>query len=533
MTAWSRSFGQPDLFSSAIEDDTRVQAVLDTNVVLDLVLERNALTREYFEAPALDGEVMYCTTRSINNELSETKVLSQRRKVMAAMLRFENLASDLDLCEKLTEEVIAEISPRILARDKSLGNDARVLAETITSGASVLLTNDDNAANVLRPIALKHGVEILHPSQLVVMIDKLRDVRDDSPNRIQNTSFTISTASAGADRDLSHLVSSFSGESKPEFMKRIRSTSVANIRVVHATDSILADGIVSTWIIGNALMVDLLRVRRSPLSRTLLKQLVFQLRHEALESGLARILVVDPHPGGGEAAVSVFVDEGAKQTNGNWTFEVVDAQLTSRDLANGLVGDWDVRPWLTQTPETAESCARLERELWPLKILDAPLTCYIVPIRQHFASELLGYDTPLLPRESSLGISRRHVYYKADGIRPQAPGRILWYASGAKGGQIVAASQLLSSHRGRPESLHARFQKYGVWTLTDVNHHSQRTGVAIAIRFGDTEVLRHPVKLSEAESIVVSYGSSLGQVPTARAISAEAFTEIYGRGMNR
>lgn len=532
MTAWWRPFGHADLFSSAFEDDARIKAALDTNVVLDVLMGRNSATTEYLNSPVIDGEIVYCVSRSVKNEISQVKSPEVRRATMSRLAQFEELASDIASCEATRRELLYAVNPSDLDDDTSLADDARVLAEAIVGGVSVLATNDDNAARVFRPIATRYGVDVLHPSQLVVKIDELKNNEQRASDRIQNTEYSIGYATPGIDRELDHLISTHGGESKAKFRGLLRSASGhSSTRLVHSEAGGPADGLVVTEASNGVLNVKLLRARSSPLASDLLKQLIFQLRHDALKLEAARIVITDPFPGGGTVAEQLFRDEGARMVKGRWTIEVVDAQMTPDELQAQTVGPWNMAPWLGSIPQEPEEFALLERSLWPLKIVDAPLPSYVVPIKQHFASELLGYDQPLLNRSSGLGISRRHVYYKSGAFRPEAPGRILWYASGPLGGSIVAASQLVSSHQASARSLHARFRKYGVWSLADIETHSGKSGRAVALRFGDTEVFKNPVQLANADSIVRSFGGNIGTVPTARRIPDAAFHEIYSKGM--
>lgn len=529
MTVWWRSFGHPDLFAAAREVGARVQAVLDTNVVLDIVLGRDPLTKEYCDAPALDGEVLYCITRSVQNELVQIPDAADRQSVMASLAKYERLDDDLILTDKLCGNMVNALDPEDLERDPSLAADVRVLCETISAGASVMITNDDNAALVLRPHAKLHGVDIIHPSQLVVMVEDLKGIRRDAPDRIQNTSITIKSAAAGLDREIGHLVSTRRGETKTEFLKLIRGTAHLNVRVINTTDGDVVDGVLVTENCGDCLLVRIIRIRSFPLATTLLKQLLFQLRQEALRLGALRVSVTDANASGSELTDSAFVSEGFKRVNDKWVAEVVDARLPLATLRSDA--SRDLTSWTSEVDGSIGSLAQLERKLWPLKVVDAPLPCYVVPIKQTYASELLGYDLPLLARHDSLGISRRHVYYKSPRYVPRAPGRILWYVSGRRGGMIVGASQLISTHRASVRSLHARFKKYGIWTLEDVEKSASKSGIAGALRFGDTEIFHKPVSLSRAEQIVAAYGHKLGSMPTIREISREAYFEIYTSGI--
>lgn len=532
MTAWRKPFGPADLFASMLEDETRVQAVLDTNVAVDVLLRRNDKTTQFLYSPSIYDEVALCITRSVKNELSELSPMAARRQVLSRLTRFDELPSEERTCRALRDELLKSVPAEELRKDPSLVADANVLAETVVSGAAVLITNDDNAGKILRQIAKSHGVEILHPSQLVVMIDELKGKRKDSTDRLQNTGVTVTSTPAGIDRETDHLISTYAGESRAKFRDHLRGSMAANMRIIHAAESALVDGLVATYASGNELRVALLRVRRTPIAPTLLKQLLFQLRLEAVENSAARIIITDPAPGGGENIVPILKHEGARLTAGRWRIEVVDAQLDLDEVLSGHVGSWDFREWLQNEPQTPAQFATLERELWPLKIKEAPLSNYVIPIRQTFASELLGYDAPLLARDKDLGISRRHVYYKSAPYKPSAPGRILWYVSGKRGGSIVAASQLVSSHTGVPQDLHARFRKYGVWSQQDIADIADKKGRAVALRFGDTEIFRSEVPLAWADRIAKENGNKLSTVPTARLITDAAFQVIYDKGMN-
>lgn len=531
MTAWRKPFGPPDLFASLLEDETRVQAVLDSNVILDLVLDRQPSTAEFLHSPAIYDEVSFCFTRSVRNELAEYSPSDARAVVFSRLAQFDELPSKLGTCESLNAEILRAIPSDQVDKDPSLRCDSRVLAETIVSGAAVLITNDDNAGSVLRDIANSHGVDVLHPSQLVVKIDELKGRRKDSSDRLQNTGITVANSHAGIDRETDHLISNHCGESKAQFKRHLRSSMATDMKIFHAGGSSLVDGLLATCHVSDEIHVPLLRVRRSPGSPTLLEQLLFQLRLECLKNEAVRIMITDPAPGGGENPFTILKEEGARPVGGHWQIEVVNAQLKLDDFLAGRVGPWDLHDWVRNSPRTPEEFAAIERQLWPLKLEGTSLTNHVVPIRQAYASELLGYDAPLLSRRTDLGVSRRHVYYKSAHSKPAAPGRILWYVSGPKGGSIVAASQLISTHTGVPRDLHARFRKHGVWSQADIESNAKR-GRATALRFGNTEIFTSPIPRISADEIARESGPALGTIPTTRRISDVAFQAIYRMGIN-
>ncbi|WP_261372297.1 PIN domain-containing protein [Arthrobacter woluwensis] len=532
MVAWWRGFGHPDLFASALEEDDRIQVALDTNVALDILLGRNTETDGYLRSPALVDDVTYCIMGSVKTEISGLPEKDERDRAMRGIHRFQSLASDVYAAEFLTGEIVSKIHPSRLEADDSLRNDARVLAEAIVGGASVVLTNDENAARVLREIGQERGVDVLHPSQLIVALPKLQGQQREDPERIQNTNVTITNGVPGLDRELDFLVSHRSGETKADFRRLIRSCGSIAMTTLHVSDSRIVDGLIATEVTGNRLFVRIFRFRKSSFESTLLRQMLFFLRQQAVEKSACGVTISDPHPGGAADPSGILTQEGARQVRGEWQIDVVAKVLSISEVLDYEICGAKVKARLGESEVSPSALARLERDLWPLKIHDAAMENYVVPIRPGYASELLGYDQPLLARSRDLGMSRRHVYYKSPNGCPRAPGRVLWYVSGPNGGSIVAASQLLRTHVASPDVLHSRFQQYGVWTLRDIEKQA-RDGRAVAMQFGDTEVFARPVRLSEAEAIVNMYGKRLGTMPTTRHITSEAFQRIYTMGMKR
>ena len=114
---------------------------------------------------------------------------------------------------------------------------------------------------------------------------------------------------------------------------------------------------------------------------------------------------------------------------------------------------------------------------------------------------------------STLGISREHVYYRSP--RPRvvtATARLLWYVSGARKSSgvaaVVASSRLEEVIAARPGELHQRFRHLGVWKqsqVTDVAKH----GMALALRFADTEVFPHRVTLRRLRDLEREFGQPL------------------------
>jgi hypothetical protein len=198
------------------------------------------------------------------------------------------------------------------------------------------------------------------------------------------------------------------------------------------------------------------------------------------------------------------------------------AQINSVPFLEMLESD------VTNTPQAS---AEVERLFWPAKVADGALPTYIVPIRPHAASQLLGHDLTLFGRPTDLGLSRRHVYYKSRNYVPRAPGRILWYVSSDK--LILGSSRLVSTHVGAPSNLYARYKTFGVWNIEDVQKSADAQGLAAALIFADTEIFRRPINYHRAVDMAARAGIPLGTLPGARSVPAALFSQMYKEGTNQ
>ena len=160
---------------------------------------------------------------------------------------------------------------------------------------------------------------------------------------------------------------------------------------------------------------------------------------------------------------------------------------------------------------SAAIAADLERTLWPAKITDSGLPTFLVPIRPEFSADLFGVPATLMPRSNTLGLSREHVYYRSprprvvDRTGPVAVVRIRC-RKGQGVAAVVACSRLEEVVAARPGELHQRFRHLGVWQQDQVAAVA-KNGMALALRFADTEVFPHQVHIAGFESWPANMGS--------------------------
>jgi GNAT superfamily N-acetyltransferase len=532
LTAWWRDHGHPDLFSSLGQEAPRMVVAMDTNVFRD-VHERDrgqgAAQSRSLTAEWLEEEIELVVTPGLTLELNQIPDVKVREALLGtAQSGFYRMvgrppANGQNPADALEQAIVAGIPDEILVLDPSLRADARMLAEAECGGADAFVTRDDNAVEYLTTAAAPFtDIWVSSPTDLIVHLDEVRDAVSYSPVRLRDTGYTVGDAEARTDADLRPLLNNAASETAVEFRALVRAAAQSvgdsgTRRVVRDPDGEVVAGAFFTRSPGEV-AVSLLRVCDTKLAKTLANHLLHLLRTEAVEHGASRIVVRDPHV---SSAVREALDAGGFRTDGeHWVVDVIRGVLTWREVVEHLPAvDQPVSAISVQT------AADLERVHWPLKIRDSGLPCFLVPIRPAPASLLFGREHALWDADAELGLSRQHVYYRSP--RPavlKAPGRVLWYVSGNDGG-VIAASRIDQVQIAHPGTLFRRFRRLGVLGVKAISDRAQG-GVAMAVRFGDTEFFDRPVPLSRLRAM----NSRLVPLASPRRVDEDHFFQVYEEG---
>jgi hypothetical protein len=253
------------------------------------------------------------------------------------------------------------------------------------------------------------------------------------------------------------------------------------------------------------------------------RQLVFGQRKRAADSRLLGVRITDPHISRDIRAV--LKSERFEESAGIWVCQVRTGIVKAQDVG--------VDEGLSST-----AAIDFEDKFWPVKVSGAEISTYLVPIKVAFAEALFDLnlaEQSLLPRQLGLGLDREHVYYRStQNSRGLAAGaRILWYVTGDtrvhSRGSVRAVSQVADVVTGRPRSLHARFERFGVYSAEQVSRGSDRNGNVMALRFANTEVLRHPLSLDELASMWNESGERFFPPQSPVLISERMFCLLYER----
>lgn len=523
---WFRSHGHYSLFTPIADEVAHpgILVVLDFNIVLDLVEEpapRGRVSRHLLD-DWITQIVDICITDETYHEASQLPTLSRRNEIRNQLEQFLKLPVSRDPQWRKLVSAVAALVPH--AQD----SDHRHLADAIVGRGHYFVTRDQEIIDHSERLESRFGISVLSPQQLIVNLDRLRSEDRYEPRQLNATILRVEYT---IDDERS-----FMGDFQNYGQSEPRSNLILIIRKAQATPDLSGITVVksgSNQALASAishlddpsLIVPLLRlVGTDRLSETMGRQLCFLLRDQALERGLASVLVTDQY-----LSLSLrraLEDEGYLQTGKGWRCETRIGLIAASDIPeNGTL--------------TASDIALYEHRHWPLKVVGSDLRTFVIPIKPAFSEQLFDTQSAegtLFGRSTELGISREHVYYRswrnAQGLA--SPARILWYVSGKtmyqSEGHIRAISQLTEVQIDRPLTLHHRFARLGVYTRDDVLNTSAGEGRVMALRFVDTELLESPVSLTEIRSMSESLGKQFTALPSPQKISEQLFATIYKKG---
>jgi hypothetical protein len=543
LTTWWRDFGHPTLFSTSQPPLSRRCAALDTDVFLDLVEPQDRPDESrHLAADWLADLVVFIVTKELAVELNNSPDPTVRERRRQQLTGFER--SDVAWAEwaPLAAELRSSVhatSQRINAHDE---RDIRHVARAAAAGAQDFITRDDDLIRRLVGPAADLGITITTPGEFINQL-ALATGGAYSPVQLEDTTFTLAAALGLPVTELvRRFLNSADGERAPllgaELRLAMADRAASDLHVVTDDRSELV-ALIAQRVCGRSLEVPMLRVAGSA-AATISRHLAHLQRREVLARRLALVRVTDPHLSAPLPAA--LAAEGFTAVGGAWCASPVPLVCQLNEAAEALEGA--ALPGAMRDDVVTQLRARdlqpslgddIERRYSPLKLLDAGLVTYLLPIRHEWAEQL--FDTglseqTLFRRHEALGISREHVYYSGMVRSVRLPARLMWYVSGdgRAGSQAIrAVSRLEDAVVDRPRTLHRRFQQLGVWRREQVEDVA-RHGRVLALRFSDTELLRHPIPLADLRELAAELGLTL-VLRSITEVPERAFELIYRRGM--
>ncbi|MFJ1874145.1 GNAT family N-acetyltransferase [Streptomyces chartreusis] len=545
LVVWWRSHGHPDLFTD-IESPALVTAAMDCNIFADLhsSLPRNgAQETKALAANWLVDLLRLVVLPQLVTEIHNGGHAAERKAQIHALMGYqqpelEPIDQD-QMLRKLIEAAWDDLGIE-LPRTPNDRADLSYVIQAHAAGVQLLVTRDEGLI-ALSPAAEKVcGVRILGPTDSVLAIDELTRAQAYQPGSLLGTALTTTAVTAGQEQQQLVFLNKPGGEKQKAFKKRLRDFAARPGQWIRQQITDQDGRLLATYCHENRdgeLHVPLLRVdEQHPLGATLARQLLFLLRQRCRAEGVEVLRLSDPHP---QRAVLAAAEEDAFRPAGDASLValVLDRITDSRALDDhvaALAGRLGLTLPALTTPLPAAAASAVEHAWWPVKITDAELPTFLVPVRPRWSYELFGYPEGLLSRDHNLGLSREHVYYRAPLPRGEsAPARILWYASSddtMSVSAVFACSRLEQCVTDDGERLYRQFKHLGVYRRKDVLEVSGRyAGKAMALRFSDTALFPSTVPLKRLVELGTRYGQKVN-VQSVYKISPDLFRALYEEG---
>lgn len=543
LVIWWRDHGHPHLFTDA-EPAALLQAAMDCNVFADLHashVRTGAPESRVLSAPWITGLVGLVVLPQLIAEINNIAETAERRSQLRAAQSYTRLRPDASRADGVVRALIEAAWESLglhLPRTPNDLGDLRYVAEAAVAGVGYLVTRDEKLLQLSEVAEQACSVRILRPSDVVLHIDELTRAQVYQPGRLLGTSLTATAVPAGREQEQLVFLNRPGGERQSGFKARLRDFAAQPDRwerqeIVDGQGRLLAT--YCHGVRGDELQVPFLRVvEGEPLGATLARQILFMLRQRCREAGVEVLRLSDPYP---QRVLRLAAQEDAFQPVGSDLValvleEVGGTALVSEHAARVAARLGMVVPRL-EAPLPAAAASAVERAWWPVKITDAELPSFLVPIKPKWAYGLFGVPAGLIPRDDRLGLSREHVYYRAARSRgEQFPARVLWYASAAKTHAlscVIGCSRLDSVVVGHGNAVHQRFKHLGVYHKEDVLNACDDQGRVMALRFSDTEIFPRFVPFKRLVQLGARHGQRVN-VQSVFKISPDLFHALYEEG---
>lgn len=544
LNKWWYDFCKPDLFSLAASNSTKVKALLDANIIVKL---RDAAS-DYSPsedprgllADWLTDETEFYFSPETYNEINRDEDLKRAEKTRSFLSAFIEERCDVEKQKQVANELKAIIKG-YSDNDKS---DRRQLATCIISDISYFITFDYGIIGKREIIEAQYDIQIFTPQEFIIVIDQLLNKEEYFPSLLRGViRHSVSKIKTEELRKCIDLFIDHSSKEKRLTFENIVSSTISKpestkTKVIKSDTEYLA--FYAYTYQQNELTIHFLRLMHRRDSQTLFMQLIADFISKTIKRGISQIVIQEAR-----------LTNNYKSTLSRMGFkEQIDSATWIKFLCNSIVSKSDLALAL-ENVNIETSCVDLqsaddtqlldvECRLFPLKIWDIDIPCYIIPIKAFWAGHLFDANISgqtLFGAESDKLWNIENVYYRSTRpITEIAPARILWYVSNNKNTNrsksIVATSYLDEVMTGKPKILYRNNRHYGIYEWQNI-YELCEGNIEIdirALKFSKTEVFDYPVRYNNIQQILKDNGRKGNSFASPVRVSKEIFNQIYKLG---
>lgn len=525
LVTWWRPISALPLFGGPEPDDARLVVAIDTNVLLDILEERDFDASRGLTADWVSESVELTVTAQSLSELSNQDVGDEQSE--SAFGEFRALEPTQEAWHKRLRSLQGEPSVARLTEE-----DLRVVVQAASGGAAYLVSRDEDLLRQAEQVEQLAGLNLVRPDDFLLRLQALAGEHSHHTSAIAASGMSISTLpEMPSNAELSVYCHSHVGERSSELRQRLSNSIARGGRVEHLlTDLEEPLALAAMYREEGRVTVTALRSAAGQQSHAVVRQMVHHIRGIVAQEGSATVTVEDQTQPSVERALR---DEGFKSEGSSWQAIV----------RVGTCGQGDALPQELRQFGWGGLNAHLvrgyERYAWPSKVFSGAVTSYMVPIKPEFARVLLGYEEPqarLFETHLLAAVARDNTYYMSPRPSLEAPARIVWWVSGGGAiGGVRAISWLDDVETGDPHRLYRKYRHRGVLDEEQVVGSAKPLGKtgrlsATALLFSQTEVFRVPVPIARARQLCLAMETG-GYFQTTRPIDEVSVRAFYEEGV--
>jgi GNAT superfamily N-acetyltransferase/predicted nucleic acid-binding protein len=551
LVKWRYDFGNSDLFSSHADISPKVNALLDSNIIMKLSddpclenAEAIALTADW-----LTDETDFYFAPEVFNEINRDVNTARAKETRKYVQRL----NEARFIPEQRDRIISELITIIKGDTNNARSDRNQLSECIAAGLEYFITLDDDLLENSDTIYDTYAVRIARPADFILSIDHNIKGRDYNSYRVAGASHVyVNIQQNELDNLLQDHWLDTEGKEKRHELRQKLTHIIADIK--HSEFKLVKDsthncvGYFGVNFKGDELNIMVVRTMKGKISSILFQQLIKDIILLGIQRESSVIKLHETFLS--EDRLLILSSFGFERKDSYWYKIILCGQHLTKDALSSdqvLNRLWDCPAMMKRLEELQgddlqKFKLQLEKKLWPVRFTDIDVPTYIIPIKPHWAGQLFDHyisGNNLFGAKPEISWSKENIYYRS--VKPVseiAPGRILWYVSADvnKGSErekcIVATSYLEDVQIAPAKVLFQKYKNYGTYEWRNIynlaGNHALRE--IKAIKFIDTEVFKKAISLRQIHGVMKRFGRPVNTFASPVEVSTEIFNELYRLG---